>query len=440
MRAEMNLQRFYARSCATNLRGSGGSMRYLRAHSCFTMTLFLCVVLFPISITPLFASDVEEQAKMTTCELIEYFGFSCETTETTTDDGYILEVDRVGTLARDNSTSSSESGTYRNPVVLVPGILSDSGSWFINYPSQSPGFLLAQRGYDVWAMNTREIAFRSRHKTLSQNDDRYWQWSFDEIGRYDIAAVLDLVLNVTGASRVTLLAFSQGLTSSLVLLSTKPEYNEKVDILLAYGPVANITNIGYPIRELIAISGPLFLLLDPLGDSGYFYLPKAPRKVTQLVCSIIQGQPCSMLLSITLFSSPEELNKTRLPVTLSHYPIGTSYQNLRHFVQNNRGKNFLMYDYGTFENKQRYGQEEPPAYDVDRITVQVALFSSKGDTVANPQDVSLLAERLGSTLLFNRIVPPQDFRHLDFVYGYQATNFVHDIMIDTFEQYAGRSA
>ncbi|XP_054921154.1 gastric triacylglycerol lipase-like [Dermacentor andersoni] len=277
-------------------------------------------------------------------------------------------------------------------------------------------------------------------KPLAHSLAQHMPLSFDEIGRYDIAAVLDLVLNVSGASRVTLLAFSQGLTSSLVLLSTKPEYNEKVDLLVAYGPVANITNIGYPIREVIAISGPLFLLLDPLGDSGYFYLPKAPRKLTQLVCSIFQGQPCSILLSITLFSSPEQLNKTRLPVTLSHYPIGTSYQNLRHFIQNNREKNFLMYDYGTFENKQRYGQEEPPAYDVDRITVQVALFSSEGDTVANPQDVSLLAERLGSRLLFNHVVAPQDFRHLDFVYGYQATNFLHEIMLDTFEQYAGRSA
>ncbi|XP_075530201.1 gastric triacylglycerol lipase-like [Dermacentor variabilis] len=96
-----------------------------------------------------------------------------------------------------------------------------------------------------------------------------------------------------------------------------------------------------------------------------------------------------------------------------------------------------MYDYGAVENKERYGQEEPPAYDVDRVTVQVAIFSSEGDTVADPQDVSLLVERLGSKLLFNNVVPPVDLRHLDFLNGYQATDFLHDIMIDTLEQYAG---
>ncbi|XP_049274285.1 lipase 1-like [Rhipicephalus sanguineus] len=202
------------------------------------------------------------------CELIRFFGFSCETTEATTDDGYVIEVDR------------------------------------------SAGFLLAQRGYDVWSMNTREIAHRSRHKTMSQKDDRYWQWSFDEIGRYDIAAVIDLVLNVTGRSKVTLLVFSQGTAASLILLSTRPEYNEK---------------------------------------------------------------------------------------------------------------------------------KKPPAYDVDRITVKIALFSSEGDTVAEPKDVSLLAERLGSNLLFRYVVPRKDFRHLDFCWGYQATDIVHDLMLDTIEKYSGTS-
>lgn len=74
----MNLQRFYARSCATILRGPGGSVRYLRAPSCFMMTLFLCVVLFLSSITPLFASDVEEQAKMTTVSPSIFSARICE--------------------------------------------------------------------------------------------------------------------------------------------------------------------------------------------------------------------------------------------------------------------------------------------------------------------------------------------------------------------------
>ncbi|KAL1477994.1 hypothetical protein MTO96_002576 [Rhipicephalus appendiculatus] len=382
------------------------------------------------------ASDVQEQAQMTTCELIRFFGFSCETTEATTDDGYILEVDRVGLIAQDNGTSSTENSTKRNPIIMVSGILSESGSWFVNFPSQSAGFLLAQRGYDVWTMNAREIIHRSRHKTLSKKDDRYWQWRqaittlklsnicfdissamrenshercFDEIGRYDIAAVIDLVLNVTGASKVNMLVFSQGMTASLVLLSTRPEYNEKVNLLFAYGPVANVSHVGYPLRELMLFADPLLFLVDPLGDSGYLFIPDAPKEVTQFVCSILKGQPCSLVLLFTELISSEQLNKI------------------------NRAKDLLMYDHGTSENRKRYGQDEPPAYNVDRITAKIALFSSEGDTVADPIDVSLLAERLGSNLLFKYVVSPEGFRHLDFCWGYQANDIVHNLMLDTLE-------
>ncbi|XP_075726176.1 gastric triacylglycerol lipase-like [Rhipicephalus microplus] len=188
--------------------------------------------------------------------------------------------------------------------------------------------------------------------------------TFDEIGRYDIAAVIDLVLNVTGASKVNMLVFSQGTAGSLVILSTRLEYNDKVNLLLAYAPVANLSHIGYPLRELIPFAGPIFI---------------------------------------------------------------------------NGAMDFIMYDYGRPKNKERYGQVEPPAYDIDRITAKIALFSSEENTVADPEDVSLLVERLGSNLLFHYVVEPTDFRHLDFCWGYRANDIVHNLMLDTLEKYSGTS-
>nr|XP_037286094.1 gastric triacylglycerol lipase-like [Rhipicephalus microplus] len=104
-----------------------------------------------------------------------------------------------------------------------------------------------------------------------------------------------------------------------------------------------------------------------------------------------------------------------------------------------RAKDFLMYDYGSSENKKRYGQVKTPAYDVDRVKAKVALFSSEGDTVADPEDVSLLVERLGSNLLFHHVVEPTYFRHLDFCWGYRANDIVHNMMLDTLEKYSGTS-
>ncbi|XP_075530048.1 lipase member M-like [Dermacentor variabilis] len=310
----------------------------------------------------------------------------------------------------------------------------------LNYSSTvlQAGFILADRGYDVWAMNTREIAFRSHNKNMSQKHDRYWQWSFDEIGRYDIAAVIDFVLNATGSTRVSLLGYSQGVLSSLVLFSTRPEYNDKVDILIGYAPVANVSHFRFPFPELFAFADPIFLLLDPLGNSGYFHLPQALRQVIQAICNMFKGEPCSLFLTLTLLSSPEQSNKTRMSVLLSHFLIGTSYQNLRHIVQMYRSKNFLMYDYGSSKNKELYGQRKPPAYPVERTTVPVALFSSEGDTLGNPEDVYALVDSLGSALLFNSVLPPKNFRHVDFAFGYKASGFLHGPMIDTLDETAGK--
>lgn len=62
---------------------------------------------------------------------------------------------------------------------------------------------------------------------------------------YDTAATVDYALSVTGESRVSLIGHSMGGTVILVFLSTRPEYNSKVNVALALAPVA-IVNHTFP--------------------------------------------------------------------------------------------------------------------------------------------------------------------------------------------------
>lgn len=48
------------------------------------------------------------------------------------------------------------------------------------------------------------------------------------MGFYDIPAMIDCILSRTNASSLYYIAHSQGTTSLLVLLSMKPEYNNKI--------------------------------------------------------------------------------------------------------------------------------------------------------------------------------------------------------------------
>lgn len=65
-------------------------------------------------------------------------------------------------------------------------------------------------------------------------------FSFHEQGYYDLAASIDYALNTTGQRNLYLIGHSRGTTSSFVLLSTRPAYNEKVRLLINYAPVAYI--------------------------------------------------------------------------------------------------------------------------------------------------------------------------------------------------------
>ncbi|XP_077492415.1 gastric triacylglycerol lipase-like [Amblyomma americanum] len=365
------------------------------------------------------------------CELVKYFGYPCEVTHTTTEDGYILEVDRV---PHGKNETTGQNGTARHPVLFVPGILTAADNFFLNYPEQTIGFLVADAGFDVWSMSSREADRYTKHVNLSKHDPKYAKWSFDEIGRFDLAASIDHVLNTTGAKNLTLFGFSQGVTATIVLLSTRPEYNDKVNLFVAYAPVSNISHVGPPL-SLVAPFAPLIeAALYPFTRAGYIGLNKLGSQLLTTLCRVVSGQVCSLVTSLTAYTSPYQLNETRLPVYLGHLPIGSTAQNFLHYYQVFRTKDFVMYDYGAKENLRRYNQKKPPAYPVEQITAPVALFSSSGDSVANPTDVALLVSRLGSAVVKNYVVPPETFRHFDFVIGYRANDFLNNVAIDLIRQ------
>ncbi|XP_072140841.1 lipase member M-like [Dermacentor andersoni] len=356
------------------------------------------------------------QARMTPCELIRYFGYPCEISYVTTDDGYVLEVDRVPRGRQGNAAAAEEqNGTRRHPVLFVPVFASASDIWFFNFPSQTPGFLFADAGFDVWSMNSRETERYSNHTTLSKNDPEYWKFSFDEIGRYDVAAGVDHVLNATGAERLTLVSLSQGVTSILVFLSTRPEYNDKVDLVVAYGPVANVSHLGPPLSLLIPFTPILATFIYPFSKAGFLGASEGLSVLLAKLCEILNGEVCSLAITITLFSSPYQLNEVY------------------------KAKDFVMYDHGAKENRERYNQANPPAYPLERITTPWALFSSEGDQVADSRNVEELVARLGSRVILHRVVPQKTFGHVDFSIGYRSTDFLHNVAIDLVKQQTGLS-
>lgn len=57
------------------------------------------------------------------------------------------------------------------------------------------------------------------------------------MGTMDQPAVIDYILQQTKLQKLYYVGFSQGTTSIIVLLSEKPEYNDKIHVAVLLGPI-----------------------------------------------------------------------------------------------------------------------------------------------------------------------------------------------------------
>ena len=152
-------------------------------------------------------------------ELIKKEGYKGEAHLVETEDGYVLKVHRV--LA--NNTK-----LQKYPVFLMHGLLAASADYVLTGRDIALAYYLSDAGYDVWMGNARGNKHSTKHKKYSFDSKEFWTFSWHEIGFYDLPAMLDYVLNCTKTEKLFYVGHSQGTTSLLVLLSSRPEYNDKI--------------------------------------------------------------------------------------------------------------------------------------------------------------------------------------------------------------------
>lgn len=74
------------------------------------------------------------------------------------------------------------------------------------------------------------------------------------MGYYDLPAVIDHIVNVTGHQQVYYVGHSMGTTMFYVLCATRPQYNAKVRYMAAMAPVAYMSHTTSPIRYLASFA------------------------------------------------------------------------------------------------------------------------------------------------------------------------------------------
>jgi len=93
---------------------------------------------------------------------------------------------------------------------------------------------------------------KSKHLTfLSQNT--FENFSFHEMGVYDLPAKIDYILRLTGKQQLSYIGFSMGCSSFFALTSMKPEYNQKIRQMQGLAPVVFLQAIRSPIMKICTL-------------------------------------------------------------------------------------------------------------------------------------------------------------------------------------------
>lgn len=133
------------------------------------------------------------------------------------------------------------------------GLTSSSADYVNMGPDRSLGFILADQGYDVWLGNARGNAWSRNHTSLDVvlNADKFFNFSWHEIGYYDLSAAIDYILEINGAKALHYIGHSQGCTSFFVLTSTRPEYNNKIKLASLMGPAVFMDHQNTTLLKII---------------------------------------------------------------------------------------------------------------------------------------------------------------------------------------------
>lgn len=355
-----------------------------------------------------------EDAVLNIEQLVCKYGFKMETHNVKTDDGYILTVYRI---------------PKNGPVVfLMHGVLGSADDFIVSGPDNGLAYLLSNEGYDVWMGNARGNKHSRRHVQLHPSDPKFWDFSWHEIGYYDLPAMIDYALSTSNSSTLKYIGHSQGTTTFFVMASEREEYNKKIALMVALSPVAFMGKVKSPVARLLA---PGISLLHGVASSIglYEFLPDSGsmRIFKDIVCG--SGMTAEIICNNFLFLFAgfdlAQINVTTLPVLLGHTPSGASAKQFVHYGQNIIAKDFRKYNYGTRRNLKHYGSTLPPKYALHRITAPVSLFYSEGDWLAHPDDVDSLYAQLPNVVDMHK-VQFKHFSHLDFLLAKDFKILIYD--------------
>lgn len=336
-----------------------------------------------------------------------------------TEDGYLLKMFRV---------NKGPESTLRKPLLLIHGIVDSADDWALGDNSVVSN--LARKGYDVWLMNTRGNKYSCTHATLSNESKQFWDFSFHEMGRFDVPASVKHVKSVTG-KKVTIVGHSQGTTQTFVAFSERPELPEYVERFMAVAPVVYLTGFDpkniwhymatHHFLEAIELTG-VTHILDYSINGGW------GRNLLLKIFCTTQISVCGYIMSKLTDKDPRKLDRKQYQFFLKHNPSRTNLKSVKHFIQQivHYDGALRKFDYGDPENIKRYGSIVPPSYDISKTKVPLTMYYGNNDLLTTQKNIELLRNLLPKA----KVRFYDGWGHLCYFWGIDRQKFVDHLLED----------
>jgi len=362
--------------------------------------------------------------------MISKEGYPAETHTVVTEDGYILEMHRIPYGRK----SPKKEGVKRSVVFLQHGLLSSSIDWLVAGREKALGYFLADAGYDVWLGNFRGNTYGRQHLHLDPSHFKFWQFSWDHHGNYDLPAMLKHVLGYTKEENIFYVGHSMGTTSFMVMANMHPDLQKHIALANFLAPVAYVGHLKGPLRLAVPFLNQAENFFDGMKIGEFLPSNDAMHWISDLACKDkdILEDICSAVIFVLCGFDKAQMNSTLLHPITQHTPAGTSVHTMVQYGQEIKSNGFHAFDHGEDKNKMLYGTSQPRQYQVEKVTAPVAVYWGDNDWMAQPTDVLRTTSALPNLVKSYR-VPFSSWNHLDFMYAIDAVSLVYTPMLKEME-------
>jgi lysosomal acid lipase/cholesteryl ester hydrolase len=304
------------------------------------------------------------------------------------------------------------------------GLIDVAGTWWFNTPQQSVGATLANKGWDMWFGNNRGTTNSYLHVNLTVEDSKYWDYSYNEMGKYDLPANVDYVLKQTGVSKITYMGHSQGTTQFWVANTMYPDLGQKIEKMVAFAPVMYLAHQNGPLILLTAETGVDKILLNTFDEllwlkDGYSHFDTFVYDCAPTILTFIPRTTWAFVEAIVGVDGVSHMSNKRMPMMARNDVGGSSTTNLKLWMKNIREKGF--------------GDLDGKPYAVETLKERLAntdilLLAGTHDAFSQPKDVDSLQAVLPADKV-KRVTFP-DYNHLDYQWAADAGTLVDPVVYE----------